>query len=107
MQNDDRMISLNDLLSDDSIDEVQADKRFAKMWGNFRPPSDETVKQYKTITPEQYVEFEVFYTWAALKGMRYGEAFCEHFGISNASPLYYFKTFELADRWIRDNYLTE
>lgn len=70
-------------------------------------PSEEMKSQYHTITPEQYTEFEVYYTWAALKGMRYGQAFCTLFGISDASPLYFFKTFDVADRWIRSNYLVK
>ena len=69
--------------------------------------NQEDMKLYNTITQAQYDEFVYYYTWAALKGLRYGQAFCERFGISNASPLYHFREHSTADRWIRDNYLVK
>lgn len=60
---------------------------------------------YHTITEEQYTEFKHYYVIDVLKGKRYGQAFCDRFNISNASPLYYFKSHEICDRWICDNYL--
>jgi hypothetical protein len=65
------------------------------------------MKLYNSITQAQYDEFVYYYTWDALKGLRYGQAFCERFDISNASPLYHFKEHSTADRWIRDNYLVK
>ena len=60
---------------------------------------------YHTITQEQYEEFEQYLAWDLLSGMRFGQAFCERFGISNASPLYHFRGREVSERWIRENYL--
>lgn len=62
---------------------------------------------YDTITQEQYEQFQYYYVMDALKGWRYGQAFCERFGISNASPLYHFKGRDISERWIRNNYLVK
>ena len=102
MNPDDIMVDLDDLDIDQIVDNARL-----KADDALYPPTAEIVSQYHTITAEQYSEFEVYYTWAALKGMRYGQAFCTQFGISNASPLYFFRTFEVADRWIRQNYLVK
>jgi hypothetical protein len=67
--------------------------------------SDEHQALYHTITQEQYEEFEYHYVFDALKGLRFGQAFCERFGVSNASPLYHLKSRELCERWIQTNYL--
>ena len=70
-------------------------------------PTYEDMSQYHTITHEQYQEFEQYLVIDILKGLRFGQAFCERFGISNASPLYHFKGREIAERWIRDNYIVK
>jgi hypothetical protein len=72
----------------------------------FCTPIDDK-SMYHTITQEQYEEFEQYLTWDLLSGMRFGQAFCERFGISNASPLYHFHGREVSERWIRDNYLVK
>jgi hypothetical protein len=69
--------------------------------------NQEDMQLYNTITQAQYDEFVYYYTWDALKGLRYGQSFCERFGVSNASPLYHFREHSTADRWIRDNYLVK
>jgi hypothetical protein len=71
------------------------------------PPSQAMSAEYHTITQEQYEQFEYYYVFDVLKGLRYGQAFCERFNISNASPLYWFKNQETAKRWIHDNYLVK
>jgi hypothetical protein len=71
------------------------------------PPTESDIIAYNTITPEQYEEFEQYLAWDLLSGMRFGQAFCERFGISNASPLYHFRGREVSERWIRDNYLVK
>ena len=68
---------------------------------------DNDMKLYNTITQEQYEQFLYYYPWDAIKGLRYGQSFCERFGVSNASPLYHFREHSTADRWIRDNYLVK
>lgn len=57
------------------------------------------------ITPEQYQEFLRHYIIDALAGKRLGQSFCERHGISNASPLYYFRDNNFSERWIHDNYI--
>jgi hypothetical protein len=69
--------------------------------------TEENQLSYHTITQEQYDQFEYHYVFDALKGLRFGQAFCERFGVSNASPLYHFHGREVSERWIRDNYLVK
>jgi hypothetical protein len=61
--------------------------------------------QVPSFTQEQYEQFKHQYVFDALKGLRYGEAFCQHFGIPNGTPLYYFQDFKLCEEWITNNYL--
>ena len=60
---------------------------------------------YGTITPEQYSDFKKQWLFDAISGKRYGQAFCDYFGISNATPLYHFRDTAICERWIEDNYL--
>jgi hypothetical protein len=39
-----------------------------------------------------------------LKDLRYGQSFCNHFGITDPT-LYYFTADKLADEWIKKNYI--
>lgn len=60
----------------------------------------------KKISASEYHEWKKQWIFDALKDYRLGQSFCEYFDISNASPLYYFRSNNLSDQWIRDNYLT-
>lgn len=60
-----------------------------------------------TVTQEQYSEWKRHYVFDALKGHRLGQSFCEYFGISNASPLYHFKSNSFCEQWIHDNYIED
>ena len=71
------------------------------------PPDEEELNKYHTVTQEEYERFQYYYVMDVIKGWRYGQAFCERFGISNASPLYHFRGRETSERWIRDNYLVK
>ena len=62
--------------------------------------------KYNTISPEQFAEFERAWIIYVLQEKRYGQAFCEHFNLGNATPLYNFKSESIALRWIKDNYMT-
>lgn len=66
----------------------------------------ETIK-YHTITQDQYQEFQLYYIIDVLKGKRYGQAFCDRFNIPQGTPLYFFNSQNICDRWIRDNYLVK
>lgn len=57
------------------------------------------------ITKEQYDEWKKQYVFDALRDCRLGQSFCEYFGISNASPLYHFKSNSFCEQWISDNYI--
>lgn len=57
------------------------------------------------VKTEQYEEWRRQWMFDALAGMRYGESFCKYFGISNASPLYFFRDNKVAEHWISDNYI--
>lgn len=59
------------------------------------------------ITKEQYNEWKKHYVFDALKGYRLGQSFCEYFGITNASPLYHFKSNSFCEQWIFDNYIED
>ena len=67
--------------------------------------SAELSRKMNVITQEEYDEFkEIHWTLAILQNKRYGEAFCDHFGILAPTSLYYFKDKNISERWIRDNY---
>lgn len=57
------------------------------------------------ITKEQYDEWKKQFVFDALRDYRLGQSFCEYFGISNASPLYHFKSNSFCEQWIFDNYI--
>jgi hypothetical protein len=67
----------------------------------------DAIRQYKynTVSSEQFAEFERSWIIYALQEKRYGQAFCEHFNLGNATPLYNFKSEATALGWIQDNYL--
>ena len=73
----------------------------------YHPATSDLKNLYHSVTHEQYEEFERYLVWDLVGGLRYGQAFCERFGISNASPLYHFRGREISERWIRDNYLVK
>jgi hypothetical protein len=80
------------------------DSAMIQIHGN---PTTDMLEQYHTITQDQYEQFEYYYVFDVLKGLRYGQAFCKRFGISNASPLYWFKGDGISKKWIHDNYLVK
>jgi hypothetical protein len=71
------------------------------------PPTEHDISIYNTITQAQYQEFEQYLIMDLLAGKRFGQAFCERFGIANSSPLYHFKGREISERWIRENYMVK
>ena len=62
---------------------------------------------YNKITAAEFEQFERHWLMYYIAGKRYGEAFCEHFHIGNATPLYHFKDEDICRRWIQDNYLQQ
>ena len=60
---------------------------------------------WNSVSREDYEKFEYYYIFDALKGDRFGQAFCKKFGISTASPLYYFEDMNTCKNWIEKNYI--
>ena len=56
------------------------------------------------ITIAEFEEWQKQYTLDGLKGLRYGQSFCNHFGITD-NILYYSLTPEQADTYIKEHYL--
>lgn len=88
-------------------DVLESDQFSDELSTVYHSPDTKEKNLYHTITQEQFAEFEQYLIWDLVGGLRYGQAFCERFGISNASPLYHFKGREISERWIRDNYLVK
>ena len=58
-----------------------------------------------SISGEEYEQFKRWYVMYALADKRFGQAFCEHYGMRGV--LYHFKDRKIAERWIEDNYLEQ
>jgi len=58
------------------------------------------------ITEQQFESWKQQYSFDALYGLRYGQSFCNHFGITD-NILYYtsFATTDKCDQYIRKNYV--
>jgi hypothetical protein len=61
---------------------------------------------FKKISRQQYEYWLRHYTWDALKGMRYGQSFCNHFQIWD-NILYHYRSATIADQYIKDQYLDD
>ena len=59
------------------------------------------------ITNVEYEQFKKEYVMAALADKRYGQAFCERYGIDNSSPLYWFNDQKICARWIEERYIQD
>ena len=56
------------------------------------------------VSDKDYEEFKnKEWLFLSIKGLRFGQAFCEHFKLNVHTPLYYFKDFKICDKWIRSN----
>lgn len=56
------------------------------------------------ITADEYREWERQYTFDGIRGMRYGQSFCEYFGVQDNLLLYSLTATDAA-LYIRKNYL--
>jgi hypothetical protein len=68
--------------------------------------ADRTGQVRKPITQTEFESWKQQYTFDALQGTRYGESFCNHFGITD-NILYHscFVTVEECDQYIRKSYV--
>jgi hypothetical protein len=57
------------------------------------------------ITTEDYEQWKQDYIWEALHGIRYGQSFCNHFGITDNHLYYGTNGLEWSDKYIRKTYL--
>jgi len=57
------------------------------------------------ITQEDYEQWRRDYIWEALHGIRYGQSFCNHFGVTDNHLYYNSGDIKWADDYIRKTYL--
>jgi hypothetical protein len=57
-----------------------------------------------SVTEDNYLEWQKFYTWDALVDQRYGQSFCNHFSITD-NRLYYDRNWTRCDSIIRSEWL--
>jgi len=70
--------------------------------------ADQAKKPHKTIDRDDYEQWRKDFIWEALHGQRYGQSFCNRFGITD-NHLYYNDYnnggIEWADEYIQKTYL--
>ena len=67
--------------------------------------ADQAGRVNQTITQEDYEQWRHDYIWEALHGIRYGQSFCNHFGITDNHLYYGTNGLEWSDKYIRKTYL--
>jgi hypothetical protein len=67
--------------------------------------ADRTDEPNSPITPADYEQWRESYTFLALQGQRYGQSFCNTFGITDNHLYYNTGGIEWADDYIRKTYL--
>jgi hypothetical protein len=68
--------------------------------------NDTKVNRAYSITPAEYDEWKLTFTFEGIRGMRYGQSFCNHFGITDY-VLFYMLEWDRADQHIRKVYLAK
>jgi len=67
--------------------------------------ADQAEKTNKTIDRDDYEQWRHDYIWEALHGIRYGQSFCNHFGITDNHLYYGTNGIEWSDKYITKTYL--
>jgi hypothetical protein len=67
--------------------------------------SDVTGKVHQPVTAEDYDQWRHDYIWEALHGIRYGQSFCNRFGITDNHLYYAAGDIAWCDKYIRKTYL--
>jgi hypothetical protein len=67
--------------------------------------ADQTDRSGVTVTLAEYDQWRESYTFLALKGQRYGQSFCNTFGITDNNLYYNIGSVADADAYIRKMYL--
>ena len=57
------------------------------------------------IDPEDYTQWKEDFIWEALHGQRYGQSFCNRFGITDNHLYYNTGGIDWADNYIKKTYL--
>lgn len=60
--------------------------------------------ELNSVTEANYLEWQKLYTWHALADQRYGQSFCNQFGITD-NRLYYERDYVKCDKIIRREWL--
>lgn len=64
-------------------------------------------QNFEPITQKQFDEWQRGYIFDGLQNLRYGQSFCNHFGITD-NILFYTKTnIAEAEQYIRENYIRQ
>jgi hypothetical protein len=67
--------------------------------------ADQTGRSNATITLAEYEQWRESYTFLALQGQRYGQSFCNTFGITDNHLYYNTGGVDWSDAYIRKTYL--
>jgi hypothetical protein len=67
--------------------------------------ADRTDEPSAPITLAEYEQWRESYTFLALRGQRYGQSFCNTFGITDNNLYYNIGAVDCADAYIRKMYL--
>jgi hypothetical protein len=68
--------------------------------------NDTKVNRAYSITPTEYDEWKRAFTFEGIRGMRYGQSFCNHFDLTDYI-LFYKMDWTSADQYIRTIYLAK
>jgi hypothetical protein len=63
-----------------------------------------TAAEIKTISLDEYKQWQELYTWDAIQNQRYGQSFCNHFDITD-HRLFYERDWVRCDQMIRREYI--
>ena len=67
--------------------------------------ADQAGKMHKTIDQDNYEQWRRDFIWEALHGQRYGQSFCNRFGITDNHLYYAPGDVAWCDQYIRKHYL--
>ena len=67
--------------------------------------SDQAGRIIDPITADDYEQWRHDYIWEALHGIRYGQSFCNHFGVTDNHLYYAPGDIAWCDKYIRKTYL--
>jgi hypothetical protein len=67
--------------------------------------ADQAGRIQNPITADAYELWKKDYIWESLHGIRYGQSFCNHFGITDNHLYYGTSGIEWADQYIKKTYL--